>query len=163
MQSIIWFDSLSESGCYIRPIETSEGPVYPVYPVLHAAELLVFQPPPPVLTCVLSCSRTWPLSALDVSVLAALWSCRQHELQPVGYAPQKCILFFFFRLKVLSPCGFHATASCVMAWLLRASLLSHNEHQTAELYAFFISARAPSLTTCCRAVGSLTLHIHSEM
>lgn len=81
------------------------------------------------LTPVLSCSRSWLLSALDVSVLAALRTCGQHEMLP-GIRSRKCILFL--HLKVLSPCGFHAIASCVTAWLLRASLLSHNELQTAE-------------------------------
>lgn len=86
------------------------------------------------------------LAALDVSVLAALWSCRQHELQP-GMRSRKMHPIFWLESH-RSPHGFHAIASCVMAWLLRAS---HNELQTAELrFPLDPLSYQPLLTTCCQ-------------
>lgn len=96
-------------------------------------------PSPPPHTCVLF-SRTWPPSALDVSVLAALRSCRHEKEATASDTLQKDASYFILlHSKVFRPYGFHAIALCVTAWLPRALLLSHNEHRTAELCCLRIS------------------------
>lgn len=73
----------------------------------------------PPLTCVLSCSTRCQCSRCSAE-LQATWITAWD-------APQKNAPYFGLENH---PHGFHAIASCIKAWLLRAS---HNELQTAEL------------------------------
>lgn len=61
-------------------------------------------------TCVYTCVsplQTLSLSALDVSVLAALWSCEQWA--SLVLAPERCFLFLFY---------FHLKSSALMDFIL---------------------------------------------
>lgn len=79
-----------------------------------------------------------------MSVFSLLCGAAGNMNCSLGYAPEKCILFF--HLKVLSPHGFHSIASCVTAWLLRASLLSLMSYKLLSCTFFWSHSRINQCT-----------------
>ena len=145
------------SRCEFNKVTSKSTIQWSIIEMVNGEKQLVTTAAP--LRRVLSCSRTWPLSALDVSVLAALRSCRQHELQP-GIRCREEMHLLFFSLE--SPQSSWISFCC----LLRHSLITEgitfifNELQSA-------GAALPSGASLTQHTGShhwlpVTLYLSSR-